>query len=284
MTDLKTKIEESTEYIRTKTDLIPDIGVVLGSGLGSLAKDVQEAVSIPFAEIPHFPPSTVKGHAGNLVLGYMEGKKVAFLQGRIHFYEGYTMEQVTYPVRLLKALGIKVFVVTNASGGLNGSFVPGDLMLIIDHLNLMGFNPLLGPHEDWMGERFLNMSMAYDPQLLKLSLDVAKREEIEVKLGVYAAFTGPTFETLAEVKYLKTIGADAVGMSTVPEVIVARQAGLKVLGVSCITNVHSNDDYQDMLNGKVIPPSTHEEVLKVAAKAKEKFIRLIRAIIREIET
>ncbi|MFN8614426.1 MAG: purine-nucleoside phosphorylase [Vampirovibrionales bacterium] len=214
-----------------------DVGIILGSGLGAFADSFENAVSLPYSQLPHFPQSTVVGHSGRLVLAKpSKGPTVACLQGRFHYYEGYGHDAVTYPVRLLKRLGIKTLIVTNAAGGIREDLNPGSLMLISDHLNLMGQNPLMGKNDDQLGPRFVDMSVAYDANLRQLAHTVAQQQGTQLTEGVYCGLSGPTYETPAEIRMLKTLGADAVGMSTVPEVIAARHAGIRVLGISCITN------------------------------------------------
>lgn len=245
------------------------VGMILGSGLGDLAEAVDGAVRISYREIPHFPRTTVSGHAGNLVAGEIEGVPVLLMQGRLHYYEGYSLAEVTYPVRVMLELGVEILCVTNAAGGLNPAFQPGEIMLITDHLNFLGDNPLRGPHLDTWGPRFVDMSEAYDPGLRHLALRVASRENIMLRTGVYAAVPGPSYETPAEVRFLRTAGADAVGMSTVPEVIVARHGGMRVLGFSVLTNMAAG-------------VTQHTDVLTTAARLQEVLVRLLRAIFRDI--
>lgn len=252
----------------------PRIGLILGSGLGVLADEIEQPTKIPFDQIPGFPVSTVEGHAGQLVLGLLEGKQVLALQGRFHYYEGYPLEQVTLPVRMMKRLGIETIIVTNAAGGIQKEFNAGDLMLITDHINFTGRNPLIGPNDSSLGVRFPDMSQAYTPALQQLALAVAKRNEIPLQQGVYAGVVGPAYETPAEVRMLRVLGADAVGMSTVPEVIVAAHCGLKVLGISCITN---------MASGILGQPLSHTEVMETAEVAKEQFLKLVKGVISDIQ-
>jgi len=270
----RTKIMNTVEYIREKLPGQAELGLILGSGLGALAEELSEKVIIPYKDIPHYPESTVQGHAGQLVYGTLEGKKVLVMQGRFHYYEGYSMAQVTYPVRVMQKLGVNTLVVTNAAGGVNRSFTPGDLMLIQDHINLMGTNPLLGPNEDTFGPRFPDMSEAYNRELQALAEKVAADHGFSLQRGVYAGLTGPSYETPAEIRYLTVIGADAVGMSTVPEVIVANHGGMRVLGISCITN---------MAAGILARKLDHKEVMETADRIKEKFLALVRGIVREID-
>jgi len=264
------QIDQAADAIRKRTSHHPRVGLILGSGLNSLADAVQNADIIPYAELPNWPVSTVQGHAGRLVIGELEGKNVFVMQGRVHFYEGYSMSQVTLPVRVMLRLGLEAMFVTNAAGGVNPDFAPGDVMLITDHLNLVGMtgaNPLMGPNIDELGPRFPDMSQAYDRQLMTVARQVAARENVLLREGVYCALSGPSFEGPADLRFLRVAGADAVGMSTVPEVIVARHGGLRVLGLSGISNKAN-------LDGSTA--TTHEEVIeagKVIAPKLEKIIR-----------
>lgn len=264
---------EAQTYINEKLTDQPTIGLILGSGLGVLADEITDAVAIPYADIPHFPVSTVSGHKGQLVIGNLEGKTVIAMQGRFHFYEGYTMEQVTFPVLVMKELGITQLFVTNAAGGINEAFQPGDLMLIDDHINNMGENPLIGPNDDQIGDRFPDMSQAYDKELLFQAKESAKLLELNVQTGVYVGNTGPSYETGAEVRMLRILGGDAVGMSTVPEVIVANHAGLKVLGISCISN---------MAAGILDQPLDHQEVIETTSRVKKDFLTFVKEIIKSL--
>jgi purine-nucleoside phosphorylase len=265
------KIIAARDYIQARTQIRPQIAVILGSGLGALADDVQVDAVFPYSEIPGFPVSTVAGHAGRLVLGTLMGKKVVVMQGRFHYYEGYPMSLIVLPVRVMHALGVNSLIVTNAAGGLNPDFDPGDVMLITDHINTMGDNPLIGPNDDEIGPRFPDMTHTYAPDLRALALNVAKREEIPLRRGVYAATSGPNYETPAERRHLRIIGGDAVGMSTVPEVIAANHAGIRVLGMSAITNKATGGADQE--------PDSHEQVLAMAQVAGEKLVRLVRDVI-----
>ncbi|MCL5036135.1 MAG: purine-nucleoside phosphorylase [Chloroflexi bacterium] len=269
-----TRIINAGDYIRSRIEIQPLIGMILGSGLGDLAEEVMEAVRIPFSEIPNFPPSTVEGHAGEMVIGRLDGKPVLVMKGRIHFYEGYSLKQVTFPVRIMQNLGIKTLVVTNAAGGVNPDFKPGDLMLIKDHINLQGSNPLIGANEKSLGVRFPDMTDAYDPGYRSLVRKIAAEDNVPLQEGVYGAVTGPSYETPAEVRYMRTLGVDAIGMSTVPEVITARHAGIKVMGISCITNA--------ILKKEGTTPVTHEEVLEVSKRTKPVFIKLVSDFVREL--
>ncbi len=273
MSDLLKRIEEARAAVAQRSAVKPAIGLILGSGLGDLADQVQAPVHVPYREIPHFPVSTAPGHAGRLVLGYLEGKPVVAMQGRIHFYEGYTMEQVIFPVRVMRALGIETLIVTCAAGGLNPAFSAGDLMLITDHINTMGQDPLRGPNEEQLGPRFPAIVGAYTPELRELALDTAREIGISLQQGVYTAISGPSFNTSAELRMLQRLGGDAVGMSTVPEVIAARHMGLKVLGIACITDMALPD-------APVV--LTHEEVLETAERTKPVFQKLVRGVLRRI--
>ncbi|EKE04765.1 MAG: hypothetical protein ACD_20C00007G0026 [uncultured bacterium] len=268
-------MQEAVSFIKSKIsnfNFNPNIGLILGSGLGDIAEDI-EGIKIPYSEIPGFKSSTVAGHSGNLVIGNLQSKTVIAMQGRLHYYEGYSLTEVIYPIRVMKQLGIDTLVLTNAAGGVNKDFTPGDLMIIIDHLNLMGNNPLLGKNLDELGPRFVDLTYAYDRRLSELAENAAKDLNISVQKGVYAAVTGPVYETPAEVRVLRTIGADAVGMSTVPEVIAANHIGLKVLGISCITN---------MASGIMDKPLSHAEVIETSNKTKQNFTNLIKTVIERI--
>jgi len=269
-------VERAVDAISARITIKPEIGMILGSGLGDLAESIEKAVVIPNAQIPGWPLSTVHGHKGQLVIGELEGVKVIVLQGRTHFYEGYSMGRITLPVRVMQRLGCDKLVVTNAAGGINPSFSPGDLMIISDHLNLIGMggaNPLQGPNLDEFGPRFPDMSQPYDREFLKLARQACNEAEMPFQEGVYAAIAGPSFETPAELRYLNVIGADAVGMSTVPEVIIARHGGMRVLGVSGVTNKAN-------LDGSTI--TTHEEVLEAGQVLVPKLTTLIRGFLRKL--
>lgn len=263
---LKEKLIETSAFMKEKGVNEIDFGLILGSGLGELAEEIEDAVVIPYHEIPHFPISTVVGHAGQLVYGTLSGKKVLALQGRFHYYEGHSMQTVTYPVRVMAAMKAHSIIVTNACGGVNPTFSPGNLMLITDQINFMGTNPLIGPNEEEMGPRFPDMSQAYNIDYRKKAKEVAKKQGLHLREGVYMGFSGPTYETPAEIRMARTLGADAVGMSTVPEVIVAVHSGLKVLGISCITNLAAG--MQATLN--------HEEVVETTKRVKEEFKALVK--------
>ena len=257
---------ETIQYLKDQGLTHPQVGLILGSGLGELAEDVENAIRIPYENIPNFPVSTVAGHAGQLVYGDLAGKKVLILQGRVHYYEGYDLNTVTYPVRIFKELGVETVIVTNAAGGINTSFQPGDLMIIMDHINLAGNNPLIGANLDAHGPRFVDLTETYSLRGQAILRQAAAKEGIHLQQGVYTWVTGPSYETPAEIRYMRTIGGDAVGMSTVPEAIVAKHCGMEVLGISCITNLASG--MQSSLN--------HEEVMEISAKVKPRFKNLIK--------
>lgn len=274
MIDLKAKITESVEFINQKSNIKPKIAIILGTGLGRLVEDIKEKEIIPYSDIPNFPISTVQGHGGNLVLGKLENKEVVAMQGRFHYYEGYNLKEVTFPVRVMKKLGADVIIISNAAGGMNRFFKRGDLMLITDHINLFGNNPLIGPNDEELGLRFPDMSEVYDRKLVELTLKVALKEKIKLHQGIYVGLTGPTLETPAEYRFLIKIGADAVGMSTVPEVIVANHMGMKVLGISCITDL--------AINGVIVKTGL-EEILKAASKAEPIMTKLVKKVIQKID-
>lgn len=265
------QIQKSASFIKEKYPKQPKIGLILGSGLGVLADEIVEPTKIPYEQIPEFPVSTVEGHAGQLVLGTINGIEVVAMQGRFHYYEGYSFDKVTFPVRVMKELGVEMLIVTNAAGGVNNDFKPGDLMLISDHINNMGANPLIGPNDSRLGPRFPDMTDTYTKELRAMAKDVAKKLDIPVKEGVYVGNTGPTYETPAEIRFFRQVGGDAVGMSTVPEVIVARHAGIKVLGISCISN---------MAAGILDQPLNHEEVIETTEKVKVNFLRFVKELVK----
>ena len=267
------KIQEATQYIQSKIRVNPEIGLVLGSGLGSLADKIEHPLALPYEEIPHFPVSTVEGHAGRLVVGELEGKIVLAMQGRFHYYEGYSMQEITFPIRIMKALGIQTLIVTNACGGINPDYQPGDLMFITDHINFTGDNPLIGENHESLGPRFPDMSVAYDPDLRKTGLAVAEQLNIRAHKGIYTAVTGPYYFSRAELNMVKKFGSDTIGMSTVPEVIVAVHSGIRVLGISCITDRAVPDELE---------PLDHATVVEVAGKVRPRFIKLVCAILKEI--
>lgn len=267
------KIDESVKHIRLRISNTPELGIILGSGLGGLAEKIEQPTIIKYSAIPNLPVSTVEGHAGQLVIGKLGGKTVIAMQGRFHYYEGYPLMDVTFPVRVLISLGIDKLIITNAAGGVNKSFSPGDLMIIKDHINFTGQNPLIGINLKEKGPRFVDMSYAYDRELIEIAKKAGNDLGIDLKEGVYMWFTGPTYETPSEIKLAGILGADAVGMSTVPEVIVANHEGIKVLGISCITN---------MAAGILDKALNHEEVVETSLKVKDKFENLIIRIINNL--
>jgi len=270
------QIDHLAELIRSRTSERPRIGIILGSGLGGLAESIQEPTEIPFQELPGWPVSTVMGHKGRLVLGKLEGVDVMVMQGRVHYYEGYSMAQVTLPVRVMQRLGVEMLIVTNAAGAIHPDYEPGDLMLIIDHLNIIGMagpNPLRGPNLDELGPRFPDMSLAYDPALSQIARQAAAENKISLHEGVYAGLSGPSFETPADLRFLRLAGADVVGMSTVAEVTVARHGGTRVLGFSGISNKAN-------LDGSTT--TTHEEVLEAGRVIAPKLMNIIRGVLRRL--
>lgn len=270
MTSYFDRVAEAAGFIRGRVPLRPRAAVVLGSGLGGFVERLRGAVSIPYAEIPNWPPCGVVGHAGRFVVGELGGRAVAALAGRAHYYEGHDLKTVTFGTRVLGLLGVRTLVLTNAAGGIGPHLAPGTLMVIDDHINLMGANPLVGPNEDRFGPRFPDMTDAYSPRLRALADEAARSLGVALAHGVYAALAGPSYETPAEIRYLRTIGADAVGMSTVPETIVARHMGIEVLGLSCITNLAAG----------VLPrPLSHDEVMATAERVRETFGALLEAIL-----
>lgn len=266
-------ILEAKQYLEKIIQVKPEIAIILGSGLSPLADRLEDSITIPYKDIPHFPVSTVKGHKGNLIVGKIKNKYVLCMQGRFHYYEGYTMQQVTFPIRVMQMLGIKTLIVTNAAGGINKSFKAGDIMLITDHISRMP-NPLIGPNEEILGERFPSMTNIYDKNLRQLALEFAQNNNITLKQGIYVGNTGPSFETDAEYIMFRQLGISAVGMSTVPEVIVAAHAKMKVLGFSVISNVFNEDILQE---------PTHEEVLENVSLANVKLIEILEGIIPKID-
>jgi len=270
--------EAAAEFVRSRSSTEPKVGLILGSGLNALAESVRSADAIPYPEIPHFPKPTVEGHVGRLVMGTLEDTQVMIMQGRVHFYEGYPMSQVVFPVRVMQVMGIETLIVTNAAGGLDPAFQPGDLMLITDHLNLVGMggsNPLFGPNDPSLGPRFPDMSQAYDPELARMAVEVAQQHDIPLRQGIYAGLAGPSFETPAEIRFLRIIGADAVGMSTVTEVTVARHGGIRVLGVSGISNVALAEPDADH-------ETSHEEVLAAGQQIVPRLSALIRGVLAKL--
>lgn len=269
--EFSAKLAETRRYLVERVNNLPEIGIILGSGLGALADLVEDRVVIAYHDIPHFPVSTVEGHAGQLIFGQVQGKNVIVMQGRFHYYEGYNMEEVTFPVRVMQVLGATGLIVTNASGGINTSFRPGDLVLIKDHINLMGANPLRGANLSSLGPRFPDLSEGYDLEWRQKALHVAHELGTTTQEGIYAAMSGPSYETPAEIRYLRTIGADLVGMSTVPEVIVANHGGMRVLGISCVTN---------MAAGILPQKLSHTEVMETAERIEKQFVRYVQALVR----
>jgi purine-nucleoside phosphorylase len=267
------RAEAAARFLQRKTKLRPKIALVLGSGLGAFADEFADATRIPYARIPHFPRSTAVGHAGQLVIGKVEGVEVAGMQGRVHLYEGYSAQEVTFPIRVFARLGVKAVILTNAAGGIKKEFTQGRLVVISDHINLQGANPLSGPNADKFGPRFPDMTNAYDKRFREVTLAAGRRLGIDLGEGVYAALAGPSYETPAEIRYLRSIGADLVGMSTVPEVIAARHSGMRALGISCVTNAAA---------GVLDQPLDHKEVLETAERVKSEFIGLLRAVIPQI--
>jgi purine-nucleoside phosphorylase len=265
------QVQEATRIVRARWAGTPTVGMVLGTGLGALAQEIDTAAAIPYPEIAYFPRSTVESHKGQLVCGTLAGQTVVAMEGRFHLYEGYTPSQVTFPIRVMKELGCRLLIVSNASGGLNPQFEKGDLMVIEDHINLMGLNPLIGPNDDRLGPRFPDMVAPYDRELQDLALRVALEENIVAHRGVYVAVTGPNLETRAEYRFLRAIGADVVGMSTVPEVLVAVHAGLKVLGFSIAT---------DMCLPDALEPVRIEEILAVANQAEAKLRTIVKGVLK----
>ncbi len=266
-------MEDTIKFIEEKTNgFKPEIGIILGSGLGELADEYCE-IAISYNEIPHFIKSTVAGHKGRLVFAEINGKKVVMMQGRNHFYEGHSMQEITYPVKVMKKLGVKTLILTNAAGAVNKTFVPADLMLITDHINNMGSNPLIGANDSDLGERFPDMTEIYKHKLIKLAKKCAKKLDMDVREGVYLANSGPSYETPAEIHFARTIGADAVGMSTVPEAIVANYCSMDVLGISCISNAASSSGGEKL---------SHEEVIETTNKAREKFKKLVLSVIKSL--
>lgn len=274
MQDLMKKLEQARDYINKKTNNLKiDVGIVLGSGLGNMAEQIKDSIIIDYKDIPNFPISTVQGHAGRLVIGELEGKNVLCMQGRFHFYEGYEMDQVVFPIQTMHMLGIEKLILTNAAGCVNKAWKPGTLMLINDHIKLAPECPLRGHNEDKLGLRFFDMSRAYNPELLKLAREKATELGVNFTEGVYMFFAGPNFETPAEVRAARILGADAVGMSTVPEAIAAAHCGMKTLGISCMTN---------MAAGILDQPLEHSEVLETGLVVNKMFSALIKAIVKDI--
>lgn len=266
------EIREAVTFVQSRSPLRPTVGLVLGSGLGAFAQTLERAVHIPYGQIPHFPTSTAIGHKGELAIGHAHGVPVAVMCGRVHYYEGYTPAQVVFPIRVLSGMGIKVLVVTNAAGSVNVNYKPGELMIIDDHINYMGMNPMIGANEEKLGERFFDMTEPYDARLREIAEKACRAVGMPVRKGVYIAFSGPSYETPAEIKMSRTLGADAVGMSTVPEVIAARHLGIRVLGISCITN---------MAAGVLKKKLDHKEVLEVGERVRAGLLDVLGRILQD---
>ena len=267
------RAEKAARAIRARANLKPSVAVVLGSGLGAFADELTDATSIAYQDIPGFARTTVEGHTGALVIGKASGVALAAMQGRFHFYEGYSLEEVTFPIRVLKLLGVNTLVLTNAAGALNVEFVPGSLMVISDHINLLGSNPLIGPNDDRFGPRFPDLTAVYAPELQSVVIDEARGMDLQMRRGVYAALSGPSYETPAEIHMVRTLGADAVGMSTVPEAIVARHMNMQVVGISCITNLAA---------GVSSRPIDHSQVMAIGERVREQFTELLRRVIKRL--
>lgn len=273
MQDLKAKVEEAVNFLQTKTNISPEIGIILGTGLGALAEEIEKESVVSYDQIPHFPISTVESHAGRLLFGKLSGKSVVAMQGRFHFYEGYTMKQITFPVRVMKFLGAKTLLVSNACGGMNPLFTPGDIMIISDHINLFGDNPLIGVNDESLGPRFPDMSEPYSKELITLAEQIALEEKIKIQKGVYVGLSGPSLETRAEYRFLRSIGADVVGMSTIPEVIVAVHSSMQVLGLSVVTDSCLPD---------ALKPVNIQEILQIAAEAEPNLTLLMKRVIERL--
>jgi purine-nucleoside phosphorylase len=269
------RAEKAARMIRARANAEVSVAIVLGSGLGAFAEELTEPIAIPYHEIPGFARATVEGHAGQLVVGRAGDVTVAAMQGRFHFYEGYSLEEVTFPIRVLKLLGVRTLVLTNAAGALNVEFAPGSLMVISDHVNLLGANPLTGPNDDRFGPRFPDLTSVYAPELQKMVIEEARAMGMEMRRGIYAALSGPSYETPAEIHMVRTLGADAVGMSTVPEAIVARHMGMQVIGISCITNLAA---------GVSSRPIDHGQVMAVGERVRAEFTELARRVVLRLKT
>lgn len=271
--DIFSRVQQTASYIRVYVKSSPKVGIILGSGLGGLTDIIEKTSTLHYSDIPHFPVSTVKGHGGELIFGRIGGTEVVLMCGRFHYYEGHSMQAVTFPIRVMKAMGVETLIVSNAAGGMNRDFRIGDLMIISDHINLFPEHPLRGPNDDRLGTRFPDMSHPYDEGLIEKVREIAREQQVEVKMGVYVGLQGPTFETPAEYRWLHTIGGDAVGMSTVPEVIVARHAGMRVFAMSVITDIGISD------TPVVI---THDEVLEAANAAAPKMAGIVAALVKTL--
>jgi len=271
--DIRAQVNETISYIRTQTGSAPAIGIILGTGLGALADEIKKDTVISYDKIPHFPVSTVESHAGRLLFGKLGGKDIVAMQGRFHYYEGYDLKQVTYPVRVMKELGVRILIVSNAAGGLNPQYGIGELVLITDHINFQGNNPLLGPNDESLGTRFPDMYNCYDSDLRMLAEQTALEERVPMQKGVYVGVSGPNLETAAEYRFLHIIGGDLVGMSTVPEVIVARHQGTRVLGFSLVTDMGLPD---------AMEPCSHQKIVAAAGKGEPKLTKLVKSIVERI--
>ncbi len=273
MQDLKTQIDEAGSFLKEKTKVTPEIGIILGTGLGALAEEIEQEAVISYDQIPHFPLSTVESHAGRLIFGKIGSKSVMAMQGRFHYYEGYSMQQISFPVRVMKHMGANTLLVSNACGGMNPLYTPGDIMIIEDHINLFGDNPLIGVNDDSFGPRFPDMSEPYTKELIELAEQIALDEKIKIQKGVYVAVSGPCLETRAEYRFLRAIGADVVGMSTIPEVIVAVHSSMRVLGLSVVTDACFPD---------ALEPVDIQKILKVAAEAEPKLTLMMKRVIERM--
>ena len=271
--DIRAQVNETISYIRTQTGSAPAIGIILGTGLGALADEIKKDTVISYDKIPHFPVSTVESHAGRLLFGKLGGKDIVAMQGRFHYYEGYDLKQVTYPVRVMKELGVRILIVSNAAGGLNPQYGIGELVLITDHINFQGNNPLLGPNDESLGTRFPDMYNCYDSDLRMLAEQTALEERVPMQKGVYVGVSGPNLETAAEYRFLRIIGGDLVGMSTVPEVIAARHQGTRVLGFSLVTDMGLPD---------AMEPCSHQKIVAAAGKGEPKLTKLVKSIVERI--
>lgn len=272
--ELYTRIQAAVKTVRHFTKVRPEVAIILGTGLGALVKDIKNAKKIPYEKIPHFPLSTVESHAGQLIIGDLMGKRVVAMQGRFHRYEGYDFQQITFPVRVMQALGAKILFVFSACGGINRDFYPGDMALLSDHINLMGETPLVGLNDDRLGPRFPDLYNAYNDKLQALALDVAKDQKLTLHRAVYAALTGPCLETVAEYRFLQIIGADCVGMSTVPEVIVARHAGMRVMGIAVVTDRCVPDQ---------VGPADIQAIIRAAMAAEPQLTKLVKEVLRRLK-
>ncbi len=273
MSRLRQQIEETLGYIRRHTQMQPPIGIVLGTGLGGLVSEIRQEVALPYGDIPHFPVSTVETHEGKLIFGTISGRPVVAMQGRFHYYEGYSMQQITFPIRVMKFLGVHTLLISNAAGGMNPLFCKGDLMIMVDHINLLGDNPLIGPNDDELGPRFPDMSEPYSLRLIDLAEQIALEEKMRIQKGVYVAVAGPNLETRAEYRFLRAIGADVVGMSTVPEVIVARHMNMEVFAVSVITD----ECFPDALQ-----PVDVADIIKTANQAQPRLTLLMKRLVERL--